>query len=149
MAGGEAGDPAPAERRAGVRGRWRGAPIGADLGLEPVRVEDGLVETVLRVQPRFLQHTGQVHAGVVTTLADHTAGAAAQSVIDAPGVAITAELKLSLLRPATGDRLRCRATVLKPGRSLVFTEAEVFAGPEGREQLVAKLSATMAVVRPR
>ncbi len=132
-----------------VRAIFREAPFVADLGIEPLRVERGRVETVMALQPRMLQHTGQGHAGVVTTLADHTAGAAAQSMIDDGGFAITAELKVSLLRPASGERLLCRAQVIKPGRTLMFTEAEVFALQEGREVLVAKLSATMAVVAPR
>jgi uncharacterized protein (TIGR00369 family) len=132
-----------------VREIFREAPFVVDLGIEPVAIEPGRCETVLMLQPRMRQHTGQGHAGVVTTLADHTAGAAAQSMIDGDGLAITVELKLSLLRPAVGDRLVCRAHVIKPGRQFMFTEAEVFAYRDGTELLVAKLSATMAVVLPR
>ena len=133
-----------------VRAIFREAPFVADLGIEPLRIEPGRCETELRLHRRLQQHTGQAHAGVVTTLADHTAGAAAQSLLAEGDFAITAELKVSLLRPGTGDRLVCRAHVLKPGRQLMFTEAEVFAlDPQtGEERLVAKLSATMAVVRP-
>jgi uncharacterized protein (TIGR00369 family) len=132
-----------------VRAIFREAPFVADLGIEPTAIETGRCETTLALQPRMLQHTGQGHAGVVTTLADHTAGAAAQSTLPDGSFAITAELKVSLLRPAAGERLVCRAQVIKPGRQLVFTEAEVFAVQDGREQLVAKLSATMAVVVPK
>jgi uncharacterized protein (TIGR00369 family) len=132
-----------------VRAIFRDAPFVADLGIEPISIAEGRCESTLALGPRLLQHTGQGHAGVVTTLADHTAGAAAQSVLPEGTLAITAELKVSLLRPAAGDRLVCRAQVIKPGRQLVFTEAEVFAVQDGREQLVAKLSATMAVVVPK
>jgi uncharacterized protein (TIGR00369 family) len=132
-----------------VRAIFREAPFVADLGIEPVSAEPGCIETALVLRPRMFQHTGQVHAGVVTTLADHSAGAAAQSMIEGAGMAITAELKISLLRPAAGARLVCRAHVVKPGRQFMFTEAEVFAYRDGTESLVAKLSATMAVVLPR
>ena len=137
------------ERVHRVRAIFREAPFVADLGIEPVLVEAGRCHTVLVVAPRLLQHTGQVHAGVVTTLADHTAGASAQTLVEGEGLVVTAELKVSLLRPAQGERLVCRAHVIKPGRQLMFTEAEVYAVHDGREQLVAKLSATMALVRPR
>ena len=132
-----------------VRAIFREAPFVVDLGIEPVSIEPGRCETVLVLQPRMGQHTGQAHAGVVTTLADHTAGAAAQSMIEGAGMAITAELKISLLRPASGERLVCRAHVVKPGRQFMFTEAEVHCVRDGQSQLVAKLSATMAVVQPK
>jgi uncharacterized protein (TIGR00369 family) len=125
------------------------APFVADLGIEPTALGEGRCETTLALQPRHLQHTGQVHAGVVTTLADHTAGAAAQSVLPPGSFAITAELKVSLLRAARGRTLTCNAVVLKPGRALVFTEAEVWChdGDPAARTMVAKLSATMAVVQ--
>ena len=128
---------------------FRQAPFVADVGAELVGMSPGECHSALRVEPRHLQHSGQVHAGVLTTLADHSAGAAAQSTL-APGAGfvVTAELKLSLLRPAKGERLRCVAKVIKPGRQLVFTEAEVYCARGDSETLVAKLSATMAVVPP-
>lgn len=131
--------------------RWQAvfdsAPFVAHLGIRVDAAEPGAVQTSLTLQPHHLQHTGAAHAGVVTTLADHSAGAAAQSSL-APGsgVCVTAELKLSLLRAAKGETLRCSARVIKPGRQLVFTESEVWCRDGEREQLVAKLSATMAVV---
>jgi uncharacterized protein (TIGR00369 family) len=101
------------------------------------------------LQPRHLQHTGQVHAGVVTTLADHTAGAAAQSTLPAGAFAITAELKISLLRGDARQAAHVPGVVIKAGRALVFAESEVYAhDDEGAAPvLVAKLSATMAVVQ--
>ena len=132
-----------------ARAVFREAPFIADLGIEPTFMGDGRCETELVVQPRMLQHTGQVHAGVITTLADHTAGAAAQTMLPPGAVAITAELKISLMRPGKGERLVCSAVVLKPGRSLVFAEAEVHAIDGGVRSLVAKLSATLAAVQPK
>ena len=110
-----------------VRAFFARAPFMVDLGVMPTAVSEGRCETELVLQQRHLQHTGQVHAGVVTAMADHTAGAAAQSVVRGGGVAITAELKTSLLRPAIGSRLVCVGTVLKAGRTLVFAESDVFA----------------------
>jgi uncharacterized protein (TIGR00369 family) len=131
-----------------VRTFFASAPFMVDLGVVPTAVGEGRCETELVLRPRHLQHTGQAHAGVVTALADHTAGAAAQTVIRGPGVAITADLKTSLLRPAQGDKLVCTGVVIKSGRTLIFAEAEVFALTGDRRVLVAKLSATLAVVNP-
>lgn len=126
---------------------FRSAPFVADLGVQATAVAAGECHSALVLQPRHLQHTGVVHAGVLTTMADHTAGVAAQSMVPpGTGTILTAELKLSLLRAARGQALRCVAKVLKPGRQVAFVEAEVFCHDGQKEQLVAKLSATMAVV---
>lgn len=132
-----------------LRAFFHSSPFMVDLGVEPTAVQDGRVTTSLTILPRFMQHTSQVHAGVMATLADHTMGAAAQTMAAAGHMAITAELKTSLLRPGRGERLVCEAHVIKPGRNLCFTEAEVFAESGGQRVLVLKASATMAMVAPK
>jgi uncharacterized protein (TIGR00369 family) len=133
-----------------VRGFFQASPFMVELGVEPVAVAAGRITTVLPIQQRHFQHTGQVHAGVMATMADHSMGAAAQTQAPAGHWVITAELKTSLLRPAKGERLVCEAVVIKAGRTLSFTEAEVYAesGAEsqGQRTLVMKASATMALV---
>ncbi len=132
-----------------VRTFFRSAPFMVDLGVEPVDVGEGRLTTVLVLAPRHLQHTGQAHAGVMASMADHTMGAAAQTMA-AKGVwVVTAELKTSVLRPGKGERLVCEARVLKAGRTLSFTEAEVYAETGGARTLVAKTSATMAHTQSR
>lgn len=56
------------------------------------------------------------------------------------------DLGINLLRPAMGQALRCRATVLKPGRTLTVAESEVWAAAGDGEKLVAKATVTLAVV---
>ena len=123
------------------------SPFMVDLGVEPVSVAAGRVGTEMPILPRQLQHTDQVHAGVMASLADHSMGSAAQTMAPPGCWAITAELKTSQLRPARGSRLVCEAWVVKAGRTLSFTEAEVHAVAEdGQRTLVMKASATMALV---
>ena len=122
------------------------SPFVADLGIELVDLGAGWCEAALPVAPRHLQHGGSVHAGAMSTLADQAAGAAAQTLCGEGQSIVTAEFKINLLRPGQGERLECRAQVLKAGRSLHVVEAEVF-GQRGDERvLVAKFSGTMAVV---
>ena len=130
-----------------LRGFFAASPFMVDLGVEPVSAGEGRVTTVLPLAKRHLQHTGQVHAGVMASMADHTMGAAGQTMAPEGFWIITAELKTSLLRPGKGERLVCEAVVIKPGRTLSFTEAEVYAeAPGGGRTLVMKASATMALV---
>jgi uncharacterized protein (TIGR00369 family) len=132
-----------------VRRFFQKAPFMVDLGVEPTHVEPGRLTTVLVIGQRHLQHTGQVHAGVSAAMADHTMGAAAQTLAPEHHWVLTAELKVSLLRAAKGERLVCEAHVIKPGRRVSFTEAEVHAETGGERTLVMKASATMAVAPQR
>lgn len=122
------------------------APFISDLGIEPLSVTAGECVTVLNIQPRHLQQDGFVHAGVQATMADHTAGAAAATLVRAGHIVLTTEFKIHLLRPAKGEKLECIARVLKPGRLLTIVESEVYCDSEQKRTLVSKAMATMANV---
>ena len=131
-----------------LRGFFRMAPFMVDLGIEPVALEGGRLRTRLELQPRHLQHTGVVHAGVMASMADHTMGAVAQTQAPQGYWVLTAEFKTSLLRGARGVALECEAWVVKPGRQLSFTEAEVYTvAADGQRTLVVKTNGTMALTR--
>jgi len=113
-----------------------------DLEIRLDKVSEGVCETSLVVQERLLQQHGFIHGGVIATMADHTAGGAARSVSGDKDV-LTVEFKINYLRPAIGDRLRCTATVLRGGKSVIVAEALVYASNAGKETLVAKLIETL------
>lgn len=125
---------------------FREAAFLNDIGITLVDCGPGWCESTLRIAPRHLQHTGVIHAGVQSTLADHTAGGAAMTVTPADGVILTVEFKMQLLRAALGDSLWCRAQILKPGKAFHVVESEVYAVKDGKKILVSKLAGTMAVV---
>lgn len=118
------------------------APFIADLGVRLVDAGEGWVETEVTVVGRLRQQHGFAHAGVVTTLADHTAGAAASTVIEEGRSVLTADFSVHLMRPAVGGLLTCRGDVIKTGRSLIVTQADVWAG----DKHCARYIGTMAVV---
>ena len=128
-----------------LRGFFAASPFMVDLGVAPTAVEPGRITTRMTLQPRHTQHTGQCHAGVMASIADHSMGAAAQTMAPEGHWILTAELKTSLLRAGRGEQLECEARVLKAGRMLSFTEAEVYAINGSERTLVMKASATMAV----
>jgi uncharacterized protein (TIGR00369 family) len=130
-----------------LREFFESAPFMADLGIEPFECSTGCISTRVALAARHLQHTGVVHAGMVGAIADHTMGAAAQTMAGEGHWVLTAEFKVSLLRAGRGQRLECIGIVIKPGRQIMFTEAEVFAIDGDTSTLVAKASATMAVVK--
>ena len=134
-----------AERRR-IHETFRRAAFVNHLGIELDDFGAGWAETTLAVDPRLEQAEGIVHGGVQATLADHTAGAAAMTLLPADRVVLTLEFKVNLLQPARGGRLRCRAKVVKPGKSYVVVLAEVYCGPAGNDVLTSIATVTMAVV---
>jgi uncharacterized protein (TIGR00369 family) len=113
-----------------------------DLNIRLDKVSEGICETSLMVQERLLQQHGFIHGGVIATMADHTAGGAARSVSRDKDV-LTVEFKINYLRPAIGNRLRCTASVLRGGKTVIVAEALVYAGNGEKEMLVAKLTETL------
>lgn len=125
---------------------FNAAPFVRSLGIRLVSVGPGECETELTIEPRHLQQDGFVHAGVQATMADHTAGGAAATLVGPDEVVLTAEFKINLLRAAGGERLRCRSKVLKPGSRLTVVESEVHCEAKGASKLVSKATASIAVV---
>ena len=121
-------------------------PFVRDLGLKLVSLGEGVCTTVLDLEERHLQQDGFVHAGVQATVADHTAGTAGATLIPAGRAVLSIEFKINLLRPARGERLVCRAKVLRGGKSVSVVESEVHAVSDGRESLVSKATVTLAIV---
>jgi len=143
LAGTEPANPNYQER---VRDIFARAAFVEALGVRLTGCGQGWCEAELNIEPRHLQQDDFVHAGVLSTLADHTAGAAAATMINAERIVLTVEFKINLLRPALGDSLRCRAELLKCGRRLIIAESSIFSRAGGKEKLVAKATVTLAPV---
>ena len=114
--------------------------VGADLTV----ITPGRVEAELVMGQQHQQQRGFAHGGLVATLADLVAGFAAVTLLPDDFGLVTADLRISYLHPGVGQQLRAVGWVLKAGRRLHFCEAEVWC--DGL--LIAKASATMAVVEP-
>ncbi len=122
------------------------AAFPRELGVAFVDCGPGWCESSLQLEPRHLQQDRFVHAGVQATIADHTAGAAAATLLlPAAGTVLTVEFKINLLRPAQGESLTCRAQVLRAGRNLSVVESEVYAHSQNERTLVSKATVTIIV----
>lgn len=92
------------------------------------------------------QQHGFVHGGVVGMIADSAAGYAAMTMVPASASVLTVEYKMNLVAPADGEQLIARGKVVRPGRTLIVTQAEVFALKDGRETLCALMQQTIMVM---
>ncbi len=113
--------------------------INATLGA----IKPGFVEIELPYSDDVSQQHGFFHGGVVGTIADSAGGYAALSLMAANEGVLTVEYKVNLVAPADGDRLIARGQVVRPGRTLTVTRADVVVLKAGRETLCGCIQQTL------
>jgi uncharacterized protein (TIGR00369 family) len=116
------------------------------IGLKPMSMSAGKFVTRIKMTKNIAQQDGFVHAGLLATISDHTAGYAAYTLVPEDRRILTVEYKINYLKPAQGDFLECRAQVIKPGRQILVCEAEVYSVRGRSKTLCSKALLTMASV---
>jgi uncharacterized protein (TIGR00369 family) len=119
------------------------------LGARLTRVAPGEVQIELPFREQLTQQHGFLHAGAVASILDSACGYSALTLMPAGTAVLTAEYKVNLVAPASGEAVIARAAVLKAGRTLTIVRGDAFAVQGGREKLVATMLATIMSVRER
>ncbi|RKF50081.1 PaaI family thioesterase [Paraburkholderia fungorum] len=112
-------------------------------------IDHGRTEIHLPVWSGVEQQHGFVHGGVVGMIADSASGYAAMTLVPASASVLTVEYKMNLVAPADGETLIARGQVVRPGRTLIVTRAEVFAVKDGHETLCALMQQTIMVMHDK
>lgn len=110
-------------------------------------IKKGFFQSRVKIEEHHRQQDGFIHAGVMATMADHTAGYSAFTIVPEDYQILTIEFKVNFLRPAYGDSLICRSRVIREGSQIIISESEVFDSREGEETLVAKAMVTLMAVQ--
>jgi len=109
-------------------------------------VRRGFFQSKVKIEDEHRQQDGFIHAGVMATMADHTAGYAAFTTVGEEFQILTIEFKVNFLKPAYGEALVCRSRVIRGGNTIIVSESEVFDIREGQEILAAKAMVTLMAV---
>jgi len=118
--------------------------------IQPEHIAWGCFTSRLEVDDIHRQQDGFIHAGILATMADHTAGYAAFTVAPQDHQILTVEFKINFLRPAYGQQVICESSVLKPGKSLMVAESQVLDMRGEKRVQAAKATVTlMAVAREK
>ncbi|MGQ9425621.1 PaaI family thioesterase [Gilvimarinus sp. F26214L] len=120
-------------------------PFSALLGTELELFEPGTAVLTLLVREELKQQHGFVHGGVVSYLADNALTYAGGSVL---GDSVTSEYKINYLRPAIGEKLVAKATVLSSGRTQAVCQCNVIVVGDEGERTVAVAQGTIIKVEP-
>lgn len=118
----------------------------AYCGYEVDFVAEGEFHTSLKIRPDHRQQDGFVHAGVIATMADHTAGYAAFTTVTEESRILTVEFKINYFRPAADETIVCRSKVLNRGKKVIVSESEVFSVSGAHEKLISKAMVTLMAV---
>jgi uncharacterized protein (TIGR00369 family) len=119
------------------------SPFTNWVGTKLLDFGPGRVKISAAIRKEMTQHHGFAHGAIVGYMADTVCAWAAASVV---GDVVTAEYKLNLLAPATGEELTAVGEVIKAGGRQVVTRADVYAVKDGAEKIVATALATIARV---
>jgi uncharacterized protein (TIGR00369 family) len=115
------------------------------LGLRLIETGDGVAVVDMTATEEMTNHSGFVHGGMISTLADSAMGRSLRTL--KPGVtrAMSFDLKVNFIAAGKiGETLRATGRVVHAGRRTAVTECRV----EGEGQrLVATASGTFAVTR--
>ena len=117
------------------------------LGLELVETGEGSATVQMTATEDMANHSGFVHGGMISTLADSAMGRSLRTV--KPGVvrAMSFDLKVNFINAAKiGETLRATGRVVHAGRRTMVATCRI-EGKEGR--LVATASGTFAVTREK
>ncbi len=136
----KAQDPHFVER---VRASFARQPAMVLIGASMPVVEAGYTEIHLPHKPDITQQHGYIHGGVVGMIADSAAGYAASTLTAHETGVLTVEYKLNLLAPAEGQLLIAEGSVVRYGRTLIVTRAEVLAVNHGKKTLCALMQQTI------
>jgi uncharacterized protein (TIGR00369 family) len=130
-----------------LAGRRPAAPAAALLGWRLARIdpERGEIEVGFEAGDGFTNPMGNVQGGFLTAMLDDTMGPALVATLDGSEFAVTLELKVSFLRPASPGRFTGSGRVVHRGGSIAFLAGELRDGPG---ELIATATATSRIIRP-
>jgi len=116
-------------------------PFSVLLGAELLSFHEGCVELKVPLRADLKQQHGFVHGGVISYAADNALTFAGGSVLG-PSV-VTSEFKINYVRPAMGEFVVARGTVIHTGKNQAVCRCDVYVFNGGRESLCATAQGTI------
>ncbi len=117
------------------------------LGVRLLRVEPGLCELALPHSDKVTQQQGGFHGGAMGALADIAGGYAGLTVAPEGMEVTTVEYKINFLAAFQSGEIRATGRVVKAGRRIIVTTAEVVhVDADGKQSTCAVMQQTLVPV---
>jgi uncharacterized protein (TIGR00369 family) len=117
------------------------------LEAQLLRVEKGEVEIALPYGDKVTQQQGGFHGGAIGALADIAGGYAGLTVLPEGLEVVTVEYKINFLSGHQEGELRAVGKVVKGGKRIIVTTAEVFhIDAQGKKSMCAVMQQTLVPV---
>jgi uncharacterized protein (TIGR00369 family) len=117
------------------------------LGVRLLSASEGQVALALTYSDKLTQQQGGFHGGAIGALADIAGGYAALTVAPEGMEVVTVEYKINFLNSLQGGEIRAMGKVLKTGRRVIVSSAEVVHIDEnGKTTACAVMQQTLAPV---
>jgi uncharacterized protein (TIGR00369 family) len=120
-----------------------GMPIARHFGFAVTDVGPGLFEITQPFRQELSFSQGIFQAGPVGTLADMAAACAGITMLPRGWGASTVDYTIKLIAPAVGEKLVARGRLVRSGRTLSVSAADVYAVHDENETLCATALATI------
>jgi uncharacterized protein (TIGR00369 family) len=121
------------------------APFLQALGIVCEDVKPGYAVARWKTDARWLRPGGLVFGGGLMTLADAALYMAILGSLGRSAVAVTNELKMNFLRPATGGDVIATARIIKMGKRIAYGEVHL-ATADRPDRLIAHATSSYALI---
>ena len=115
-------------------------------GIRASKIELGIFESTLEIGKIHKTQDNFIHAGLIATMSDHTAGYAAYTLVPDIIRILTIEFKINFLKPAYGNTLRCKSEIISQGKQIIVAHSAVFDIRATHEKMVSKSTITLMAI---
>lgn len=112
-------------------------------GFQASKIDKGFFESTLKIGENHKTQDNFIHAGVIATMSDHTAGYAAYTLVFDDIRILTIEFKINFLKPAYGNALKCKSEIISQGKQIIVAQSTVFDVRDTHEKMVSKSTITL------
>jgi uncharacterized protein (TIGR00369 family) len=115
-------------------------------GFQASKIAKGIFESILTIGENHKTQDNFIHAGLIATMSDHTAGYAAYTLVPDDIRILTIEFKINFLKPALGHALKCKSEIISQGKQIIVAQSTVFDVRDTHEKMVSKSTITLMAI---
>ena len=112
-------------------------------GIQVSKIDKGIFQSTIKIGENHKTQDNFVHAGLIATMSDHTAGYAAYTLVPESIRILSIEFKINFLKPAYGHALQCKSEIISQGRQIIVAQSTVFDIRDTHEKMVSKSTITL------